>query len=415
MAFANSMSGSWSISADWVVPVSSPAIRNGVVRMRDGLIEAVGPAGEIPPAEYHEALGSVAVLPGFINAHCHLELTDLRGRLPSRRPMPQWLFALIMQHRRGIDFAGGARRGAAELLASGCTAVGDVCHDNAVWPALVDSPLWKVCYAEVTGIGPKVDGAIDRLVASLAGCVDDPDPTGKLRFGVSPHAPYSTDESVYRQAIELAQSRDLPVSTHLAETIDEAAFLKDCSGPLFEFLARLGLINQSVRAPGLTPVGYAASLGLLEMATVLAHVHYVTDAELDLLAGGRAHVAYCPRSTAFFGRSGHRYAEMLDRGVNVCLGTDSLASNASLDMLAEMRTIWADGRVSAETVIRMATLNGARALGLADRIGALAAGLAADWVALPCPGDCSDPSEAVLAIAEPAGRVVIAGRDVTKQ
>jgi len=402
------VSEQWSISADWIVPVDAPPVRRGVLRMRDGVIEAVGAAEAVAPAPRHEALGAVAVLPGLINAHCHLELTGLRGRLPRNRPMVQWLFAMLEERRKGLDFVGGARRGAAELLAGGCTTVGDISHDNGVWRVLKPLEIRKVCFAEVLGIGPLAVGAMARLDASLDGI----EPDERLRFGISPHAPYSTAESVYRKAIDLARSRGMRVTTHLAETPEERRFLQKGDGPLFRFLARLGLINLSVSAPGASPVAYAGRLGLLEEATILAHVHDADDADLDRLADGAADVAYCPGSAAFFARTGHRYDEMLGRGINVCLGTDSLASNDALDMLAEVRAVRAEGKVTAEAALRMGTVNGAHALGLADTVGALAAGLAADWIAVPCPAEVADPVEAVLTGAQPVTRVVIAARDV---
>lgn len=398
----------WSVAARWVFPVAGPAIRDGVLRMRGGRIEAVGPRGQIAPAERHEELGAVAILPGLVNAHCHLELTGLRGRLPRRRPMAQWLFAL-MRARGGLDFAADAAAGARELLRSGCTTVGDISHDNGVWPALKTLPLRKVCFAEVLGIGPLAAGGMARLRKSLAGV----EPGERLRFGVSPHAPYSTSERLYRQAVAVARREGMPLTTHLAETADERTFLLKGTGKLFDFLARMGMIGQSVAVHGAGPMEFARRVGLLDAAALLAHVNCIDDAELEALAASSAAVAYCPRSSDFFGRSGHRYAEMLDRGINVCLGTDSLASNDSLDMLAEMRRVWADGRVSAETVLSMATLNGAAALGLGGQIGSLEAGKAADWIALSLPPRAGRHVLAKLLDSQSAVvRVVIAGQDV---
>ncbi len=402
------MSDAWSISADWIIPAGDPPLRRGVLRMRDGVIEAVGTAETVAPAARHEPLGAVAVLPGLVNAHCHLELTGLRGRLPRERPMPQWLFAMLNERRKGIDFAGGARRGAAELLAGGCTTVGDISHDNGAWRVLKPLPIRKVCFAEVIGIGPLAAGAMGRLQESLEGI----EPDERLSFGISPHAPYSTAENVYRRAVDLARKRGMRVTTHLAESPAERRFLQKGDGPLFRFLARLGLINLSVTAPGESPVTYAGRLGLLAAGTILAHVHDADDADLDLLAGGEADVAYCPGSAAFFARPGHRYDEMLGAGINVCLGTDSLASNDALNMLGELRTVHAEGKVTAETTLRMGTVNGARALGMADTVGALAPGLAADWIAVPCPAESADPVDAVLAGNQPVTRTVIAGEDV---
>lgn len=401
-----------SLAADWILPVAGPPIRDGVLRIRGGRVEAVGPRGQVAPAARHEELGPAAVLPGFVNAHCHLELSTLRGKLPRHRPMTQWLFALMQRALRGqIDYEAGAALGAAELIRHGCTTVGDISHDNGVWPVLEPLPLRKVCFAEVTGIGPRRAGALERLEQSLIAVR----PGERLRFGVSPHAPYSTAEEVYVRAIDFAHQRGLPVATHLAETEQERIFLRDGAGKFFDFLAHLGLIDLSVTVHHATPLQFAQRVGLLDPQmdppALLVHAHAIGEKDLDLLADSRASVAYCPRSTAFFGRSGHRYAEMLARGVNVAVGTDSLASNASLDMLAELRAIRADGQVDADTILRMGTLNGAAALGMADEVGSLEPGRAADWIAIPCAAE-ADPAEAILSGTARVTRVTIGGEDV---
>lgn len=400
---------SWSVSADWIVPVAGPPVRDAVLRMRKGRIEAVGPSAEVLPAKHHESLGAAVVLPGLVNAHTHLELTDLRGRLPRGRPFTEWLLALLTERRRGIDFAGGTRRGARELLAGGCTTLGDISHDNGAWPVLKRSPQRKLCFAEVIGIGPLAVGAVPRLLKCLAHI----EPDERLDFGVSPHAPYSTAERVYRLVVALARRRSMPITTHLAETPEENVFLRTGKGRFSHFLAQMGLIDRSAPVHNTTAIGLAERVGLLDLPAVLAHVHYVNDADLDLLAAGRASVVYCPRSSAFFGRSGHRYPEMLARGINVSVGTDSLASNDSLDMLAELRVVRAEDKLPGQAIIRMGTAAGARALGLAERIGTLAPTMSADWIAVPLSAETADPVEAVLTGTQQVSRVVIAGQDVT--
>lgn len=409
MAWNNSQPSHWSIAANWIIPVDGPPIRDGVLRMQAGRVEAVGPRGEVSPAAQHEELGALAVLPGLVNAHCHLELSELRGRLPAKMPMIQWLFAL-MQTRDSLDYRKGARQGAMELLASGCTTVGDVSHDNGVWPVLKELPLRKVCFAEVLGVGPLASAGWDRLEKSL----QDLQPDDRLQFGLSPHAPYSTNEQLYRRAIELASRRGMPVTTHLAETKEERIFLHKGTGMFREFLARMGLGEALAGPLEVTPIGFAQRVGLLAAKAILAHVNYIDQAEMDLLSASQASVAYCPRSSEFFGRAGHGYPQMLRQGINVCLGTDSLASNTSLDMLAELRAVWAQGQVDAPTVLRMGTLNGARALGLESQVGSLTPGKWADWIALPCPGE-EDPLQQILRGPAPPARIVIAGQDaVTK-
>ena len=382
----------WSISAEWIVPGDTAPVRHGVMRGRGKRIDAIGPPQTVGYAENHRELGCVAVLPGLVNAHTHLELTHLQGQLPRRRPLTQWLFALRNRRLRGEKLRQAVAQGAAAAVAAGTTTLGDVCHNNQAWRALKSSPLRKLCFAETLGIGPLTDSAIPKLKRELAGIRK----AEKLRFGVAPHAPYSTADSVYRQAIEIARKRDMIVATHLAETEAERQFTLRGSGKFFEFLAHMGLIDSTVAIHACTPLAFAQRVGLFDGPCILAHANFIDNEEFEILRTSGASVAYCPRSNDFFGRSGHRYAEMLAAGINVCLGTDSLASNASLEMLEEMRRVRLDGKVDSFTILRMATLNGARALAWDDEVGSLTPGKMADWISVEVPPDATNPVEAIL-------------------
>ena len=460
-------SESWSVQATWVIPGDGRVMHNGVLRGRGGTIEAVGPAGEVAPAKNHRTLENAAILPGLVNAHAHLELSHLRGLLPRRASMPRWLMNLL--RHRGSDerqlhaVAAGAR----EALATGTTAIADVSHNNGAWRVLKDSPIRKLCLAEVLGMGPLEKGAMDRLARSLEGLPPSDD---RLKFGISPHAPYSTSEKVYREAVALARERGWPVCTHLAETKGERQFLMRGGGTFLRFLQTMRLVDPSFTPPACKPLEFARRVGLLgwhgdpprricrhavdaskrghstfpsqaeilqndqtesvrkhsaahsagkvESPLLLAHVNYLDDEEMEILAAGGASVVYCPGSSAFFGRSGHRYADMLAAGVNVAIGTDSLASNDSLDMLAEMRRLKRQGRVDNHTILRMATLNGAIAMGWQDKIGSLEPGKAADWIAVETVsrdsgfGIREDALETILTISCKVVETVIGGQVV---
>lgn len=394
------------VQARWIVPVEAEPIRNGLLRIVGDRIDAVAPAGTIEPAADHEDLGDAIILPGLVNAHCHLELTGLKDLLPREAPMDRWLGRLV-RLRRGRDRSADAAEGAAALLATGCTLVGDIGSDAAAWPALAASPIRAVCFAEVLGVGPLAAGALGRLRDRLASA------PAALRYGVSPHAPYTTSEPLTRRAVRFALERDLPLTTHLAETPAERRFLRTGGGPMLRLLRRAGAIDHTLSPPGISPIDFAERTGLLAAGAALAHVNDVTDAELDRLAETDATVVVCPRSNAFFGRGAHRYPEMLERGIVVALGSDSLASNDSLDMLAEMRAIWAERRVSAPAVLHMATLAGAKALGMDAQVGSLVVGKQADWIALA--SSAEDQPLATLLADAPARpmRVEIGGRRVT--
>jgi cytosine/adenosine deaminase-related metal-dependent hydrolase len=407
-------SKSWSVQASWVIPGDGRIIRDGVLRGRGETIEAVGPAGEVARAKSHRMLENVAILPGLVNAHAHLELSHLRGLLPRRASMPRWLMSLLRHRGSDEQQLQAVAAGAGEAIANGTTAIADISHNNGGWRVLKDFPIRKLCLAEVLGMGPLESGAMDRLARSLEGL---PPPDDRLKFGISPHAPYSTSEKVYREAIALARERGWPVCTHLAETKGERQFLMRGGGTFARFLQTVRLLDPSFTPPACKPLEFARRVGLLgkrghstfpplkeipnndpalpinkdesaqltgkvECPLLLAHVNYLDDEEMEILAAGGASVVYCPGSSAFFGRSGHRYADMLAAGVNVAIGTDSLASNDSLDMLAEMRRLKRQGRVDNHTILRMATINGAIAMGWQHMIGTLEPGKAADWIAV---------------------------------
>ena len=377
------------------------------MRGRGAKIEAVGTEREVAPAATHRELGEVAVLPGLINAHTHLELTHLRGQLPPNRPISQWLYGLRTRLPATHDLDAAVADGAAEALAAGTTAVADTCHNNRAWRTLKDTPLRAVCFAEVTGIGPLADAAVPRLKKHIEGVRGG----RKMRFGICPHAPYTTGEDVFRQAVRLARKRRWPVATHLAEAESERQFLLRGSGKLFDFLGHMGMIDLSVPVAGCTPVAFAQRVGMLDGPCVLAHVNYLDDAEMRILAEAKdVSVVCCPRSNDFFGRGGHRYAEMLAAGINVAIGTDSLASNSSLDMLAEVLRLRMEAKIDNHALLQMATINGAKALGWDDRIGSLTPGKQADWIALQLPPDTSAPLETIVTGRGKVLEVTIAGK-----
>lgn len=397
----------WSVQAPWILPGASAPIRDGIILGRGSVILQVGPADEIPKAPHHERLEGLAILPGFVNAHTHLELSGLRGQMPRNVPMREWLLALL---RRRPDRAGQIQAvadGVKECLATGTTALGDISFNNASAAVLAGLPIRAVAFAEVLGIGPNEHDAMARLGESLEGLAEGP----RLRHGISPHAPYSTSPAVYRQAVEVARQRGWPIMTHLAETSGEREFLLTGGGRLLTMLRQLGVTSTSLAVSGCGPVEFAARLGLLEADCILAHVNDLQDAELDMLAAGRASVAYCPRSSRFFGRSGHRYAEMIGRGVNVAVGTDSLASNDSLDMLAELRLLAGEGLLDDSTVLNMGTIHGARALGWAAQIGSLESSKQADWIAVEV-GQGPNPLREILHDQGAVRRTVVAGEIV---
>ncbi|GMU37796.1 MAG: amidohydrolase family protein [Phycisphaerae bacterium] len=374
--------------AKWVYPVEGSAIENGAVVAEGGKIVEVGPFAALRGATGEPVdLGDVVLLPGFVNAHTHLDLSDLHGQVPPQGLFIPWLSALMQKRSAATpdetSTAEAVRRGIEESLACGVTAIGDV-TTTPDWtrPMLARSHLRSVSFGEVIAIGQRRSMLERRLAAALAAEWAAP----RLRVGVSPHAPYTIEPAALRRCAEAAREIGAPVCMHLLETAQEERFAVAGDGDFREFLMRMKVWDDRVDTPGVDPVTWLEREGLLSSKTLLAHVNYVTDAQLAVLAERGPSVAYCPRTHAAFGHPPHRFREMLARGINVCIGTDSLASNPSLSVLEELRHVRrACPDISAETLVRLGTLAGAKALGLDDQIGALMPRRWADLVAVPAP------------------------------
>jgi cytosine/adenosine deaminase-related metal-dependent hydrolase len=410
-----------------VLPVIGTPIRDGAVWVEGDAIRAVGSAAQLQSVAGGRTgpvrdLGEVVLIPGLVNGHCHLELGHLRGRLAGVRPgrrFADWIAEVVASRADTppARYAESAREGAAESLAAGTTTLADIVSADGVLPALSGSPLRRVAFLEVLGIGSREPGQLEGLDRRLAeaSAVAAADP--RLTLGVSPHAPYSTSAAVYRGGFERAARLGLPVCTHLAETTEEIEFLELGTGPLRELLDAKGLLPADFRPAGLGPTEFLESAGGLRMGgprLLLAHMTHPAADDLHKLASAGVSVVYCPRSHEFFGRGRHPFRDLLDAGVNVCLGTDSLASNASLSVLDEMRTVFRGNRTLWPAVIlRMATLGGAIALGMGETVGALAPGYAADLVAVPLTrGGPADPLENILSADVPPAWVMAGGKAV---
>jgi cytosine/adenosine deaminase-related metal-dependent hydrolase len=375
------------LRAAWVVPVSSPPIRNGAVEIRDGLIARIGAADDMAPAtnEFAEDLGDVAILPGLINAHTHLELTNYAERLDPA-PLWDWIAALIAL-RRAPGAAEIERdavmRGARLSLAGGATCVADISRTGDAFDVLLSSPVRKVCFLELISGASMPPANAAQLRAAAGEWMRRIGDRSDARVGVSPHAPFTVNRDDLRGAADVARELDLPMTMHLAETREETEWLANRSGALATFLSRLGGRAES-GMPGGAIRDVLADLNPLITRPILAHANHADAAAIAAIAGSGCSVAFCPRAHAWFGHVDHPWRAMRAAGVNVCLGTDSLASNSSLSMLDEVRFLRrAAPDVAPHDLLEMATRNAARALRWDDVIGDLSPGKAADLIAVP--------------------------------
>lgn len=382
------------LRAKYVVPVDAPTIKNGAVRFAGARIAEVGSARTVsggPVVDY----GDAVLLPGFVNAHTHLELSHLADRVPPSADFIDWLERLratVQADGRSLDtFAESARAGAAASLAAGVTTVGDItARPRTVRASLRHGPLRVVSFGEVIAAG-QIRGLLsERLLAAI----DGREASAHLSVALSPHAPYTVEAEGLAACVEAAERLELRLCMHVAETRAEVRYTEHGDGPFRDLMTRMALHDDGIVCPRMTPIFWVQSLGLLSPRTLLAHVNYPSAEEINVLAACGVHVAYCPRTHQAFGHEAHPFRALLAAGVNVCVGTDSLASNPSLSVLEEVRFLSAThGETDSTLWVEMATQRGARALGLEHQIGSLTPGKSADLVAVPL--EASGPADPV--------------------
>ena len=359
------------VSADWVVPVEGAPIPDGAVAIDDaGGIAAVGPVSELGEGDAYP--GSV-ILPGFVNAHSHLEYATYAG-FGDGLDFPTWI-ALHIERKQRIDLADMeaiARLGALECLRSGITTVGDCSFIGAAATACADTGLRGIVYLEVFGeTNAQIAERFEPMRERIAGALSE-----DVRLGISPHAPYTVGIDLYRACNQLG----LPVATHLAESESETRFLRDGTGPWQSFADWL------VEPAGTTGIRLLEEAALLGPHVLAAHCVQADEEEIGLLALHDVAVAHCPRSNALLGCGVAPLRELREAGIRVCIATDSPASTPSFDMFDEMRAAIAAARarerrpdaLTASEALELATLGGARALGLEESLGSLVPGKRAD-------------------------------------
>ena len=394
------------IQAKWVAPMDRPILRDASVVIDAGKIIAVDSASSVRQAHPHAEvidLPRSILLPGLINAHVHLELSNCECGASPGGTFGDWI--LSMRDRMRIDPAnqeqsitGAVKNGIAQCLRFGVTCVGDITSAIEISRgALRASALRAVSFGEALGLGK----LRQRFVMSLDRAVNMAEQSERVRIGISPHAPYTVDLPGYQECLALAKQLGLPLATHLAENAEEEAFLKHHAGMCREIWNKLGLWDESVTTYPGSPIASANSIGLLDYPTLLAHVNYCSDTEMDLLANGNASVVYCPRTHAYFGHPPHRWREMLAKGINVAIGTDSCASSPDLNLLDDLRLLRKNApEVPVGTIWEMATTRAARAIMLDEVVGSLGVGKSADMVAFDV--DSCEPLDEVL--QEPGSR-----------
>lgn len=377
------------LRAAWVLPVVRPPIRDGAVWIQGDRIRAVGPARDLrpDPSVPVRDLGDVLILPGWVNAHCHLDYTDMAGRIPPRRSFTDWI-KLITLAKAGWsleDFRRSWLNGAAMLLRTGTTTVADV---EAVPELLPDcwnrTPLRVFSFLEMTGIRARREPA--QILAEALDRIEQWQHP-RCRAGLSPHAPYSTRAELLRQSAEAARQRGLLLTTHVAESGEEFAMFVHASGPMYDWLRRNDRDMQD--CGGVTPVQHLHRAGYLGPNLLAVHANYLGRGDAALLARHKVTVVHCPRSHRYFQHQPFPWRRLIEAGVRICVGTDSLATVPTgrnppelslFDEIHELRRTqpW----LGPVRLLRMVTLHPAHALGLKGRAGELSPGAFADLMVI---------------------------------
>ncbi len=397
------------LRAGWVLPLDRPPIRHGAVLIDGtGRIAAVGPRDSVghPPGSPIEDLGTAILLPGLVNTHTHLELTGFPATANSAE-FPDWILSIrrLKEGRSRLEFLEAAKRGLRDCWAGGVTTIADTGDTGAAMLALYELGGSGIAYQEVFGPDP---GDLQKSLYGLKAGIERKRALSgeRVRLGVSPHAPYTVSGPLFVRVSAWARETGLPLAVHIAESRAESEFVTGNSGrfaeawrergiPLLDDPAHLPLNRRDAGPP--SPVGWLSMLGVLGPSTLCIHAINLSAADILLLQQSDSAVAHCPVSNQRHGHERAPLRALLDGGVRVGLGTDSVASVGALDLFAEIRAALALGGLNEQTALELATIGGARALRLDRELGTLSIGKWGDLIALESPGDQNDPFVRVVA------------------
>ncbi len=412
------------VRARTVVTMDGPPIENGAVAVAGNRIVDVGRFDDIKTRNAGKAidLGEQVLLPGLINAHCHLDYTCLRGKIPPQKSFTEWIRAINTEKATLApkDYIASINEGFAEAKRFGTTTIANLTAFPELIPQ-IQPPVRTCWFAELIDIRApeRANELVDSAIESLARA-RPPD----AQWGLAPHALFTASKDLFRRCEEIAQREHILLTTHLAESREEMQMFRDASGPLYEFIKSIGrpMDDCGSKTPlelFLDLIGSSSSpnrpraieVNRPYLSWIIAHLNELTESDFELLerSNSKFHVVHCPRSHNYFGHSPFAFDRLHSFGFNICLGTDSLASNESLSLFAEMRAFQKEfPNVSAEEILKMVTVNPARALRYENALGQIRPGFGADLIAVPCSAS-TDIFEQILAFDAPVSWSMVNG------
>ena len=407
------------IRARTLVTMDGTPIDNGAVAVSENRVVDVGKFGDIKTPNAGEILdlGEQALLPGLINAHCHLDYTCLRGKIPPKKSFVDWIQAINAEKATlsPKDYLASIDDGLAEARRFGTTTIANLTAFPELIPQ-IRAQLRTWWFAELIDIRApeRAKELVDRAIESLGRARHEPvlsEAEGGAPWGLAPHALFTASKDVYRRCEEIARREQILLTTHLAESREEMQTFQDASGPLYEFLKSIG--RRMDDCGGETPLEQflGATGGRALPHWIVAHLNELAESDFELLerSASKFHIVHCPRSHNFFGHGRFGFERLRSLMFNICLGTDSLASNEDLSLFAEMRAFQkAFPSVSPEAILPMVTVNPAMALHQENALGRIRRGFQADLVALPCSGS-TDVFEQIMAFEDTVSWVMVNG------
>jgi len=421
------------LTAKYVLPITSGPIENGAVAIDDTRIAGVGKIAEMReqfPDAAVDDFGEAAILPGFVNCHSHLEITAMRGALDAvEHDFTAWLIKLstIRESMSDDEIAEAAYVGALEGAQAGVTCFGDIGRLGHIGlSALKRAGLRGIVFQE-TEFSPEnrtVDEDFQKLVGKFETLSTEA--TDLVSVGLSPHAPYTVSSSLFELIAQFSIIQGVPITIHAAESLDEHKLLTDGTGMFVGIYEKYGVEWDS---PHCTSIEYLNRLGVLAARPLLAHCVTVTPRDLEIISDTGSKIAHCPKSNAKFGHGAAPFEAILDAGIALGLGSDSVASNNMCDLIEEARfaALMARNRaesrrfISAQEALRAATLGGAEALGISNHIGSLEGGKQADIAVVSLEHAAQKPINEVhtaLIFSSNARDVIatfVAGKDVYRR